>query len=353
MNRSKIKNLLSEDINCGFSLILPINIVEKLQNISISPLGCQEQDTINQKGETTVKHRRTHDQSFLGPSGASTNSKVIEEHLPPCKYGRCLKRLLNYIASLCLRHPSTPIYLSKFDFDTAFRRCHISPQTAFESCCILENFLFISLHLPFGGIPCPNLWESFSQPICDIANELIQNSQWDHKKLFDPISLHLSVPKRLPPETPLGHALPLAIEIPENDLGKGNIYIDDSIFVCPDLLNNTDRISRAVPLAINCLARPVSSSEPLDRKSLISMKKFLAEASLEECKTILGWSPQNGLREIKQKGSLHSTYCPGRLTAMQKKSTLGKNRDINKHHHFPLSHSISPIRRLRIRPRRL
>jgi hypothetical protein len=106
-----------------------------------------------------------------------------------------------------------------------------------------------------------------------ISNELIQNSQWDHDKLFDPISLQISVPKCLPPNIPFGKALPLAIEIPPNDLGKDDIYIDDSIFVCPDLLNNIERISKAVPLAINCLARPVSSSEPLDRKSLISMKK--------------------------------------------------------------------------------
>jgi hypothetical protein len=147
---------------------LPINIVKKLHNISISPLGCQEQDTLNEKGETTIKHRLTHDQSFLGPSGKSKYSRVIEEQLPPCKYGHCLKRLLNYIASLHLCYPSTPIYLSTFYFDAAFCRCHISPQMALESCCIFENFLFISLCLTFRGTPCPKRWESFSQPICDI-----------------------------------------------------------------------------------------------------------------------------------------------------------------------------------------
>jgi hypothetical protein len=68
-NVLKIKDLLSKDIKCSFSFILPINIVKKLQNISIHPLSCQEHDTKNEKGETTIKHHLTHYQSYLGPSG--------------------------------------------------------------------------------------------------------------------------------------------------------------------------------------------------------------------------------------------------------------------------------------------
>jgi hypothetical protein len=142
-----VRKLISEDISWGYSLILPLHMIQYLPIISISPIGCQEQNSINEKGEIMIKHRLTHDQSFPGPSGRSANLRVIEEDLPPCKYGHCLRHLINYIASIRLRHPFTPIYLSKYDFDSAFRHCHMSPQTALENCCIFFGFLFISLRL--------------------------------------------------------------------------------------------------------------------------------------------------------------------------------------------------------------
>jgi hypothetical protein len=165
----------------------------------------------------------------------------------------------------------------------------MAPATALKNCCSIDGLLLISLCLTFGGSPCPNIWESIGQPICNLANELIQNSSWSHSALFDPLSNQLLVPHRLPPDTPFGQALPLAVDTPVNDKGKGDIYIDDSIFICCDLHNNTERIAKAVPLAINTITRPVAVSEPLPRKHFISMKKFIAEASFNECKTVLGW----------------------------------------------------------------
>jgi hypothetical protein len=107
--------------------------------------------------------------------------------------------------------------------------------------------------------------------------------------VFDPISYQLLVPKRLPPDTPFNDVLPLAIEIPINDKGKGDIYIDDTIFICLDLGNNIERIAKAAPLAFAAITRPLLESEPLPRNSMISEKKFMAEAAFEESKTILGW----------------------------------------------------------------
>jgi hypothetical protein len=187
----------------------------------------------------------------------------------------------------------------------------MSPQTALESCCIFDGFLCISLRLTFGGTPCPNLWETFGQPTCDIANELIQNSQWDHNVLFDPLSDQLLVPKRLPPDTPFFPALPLAVDIPINGVGKGDIYVDDSIFVCPDLNNNIERVAKAVPLAINALARPLSPDEPLNRTCLISQKTFLAEASFNKCKMVLGWELNTRFFSIHLPENKYIAWCKG------------------------------------------
>lgn len=82
------------------------------------------------------------------------------------------------------------------------------------------------------------------------------------------------VPECLPPDTPFTPALPLAVNIPINDKGKGDIFIDNTIFIVPDINDNLARAAKAAPLAINTFARPVSQSEPIPRKPLISMENF-------------------------------------------------------------------------------
>jgi hypothetical protein len=149
--------------------------------------------------------------------------------------------------------------------------------------------LIIPLCLTFGGSSCPNLWGTFSETICDLANEIIQNEAWDYKVLFDALSNQIIVPKQIPPDISSSPALPLAVNVPFNDKGKGDVFIDDNIFVTPDINDNIERIAKAVPLAINTVSRQSHQNEPLPRKPILSMKKFIAEATMEESKTILGW----------------------------------------------------------------
>jgi hypothetical protein len=66
INNSKVQELLLDHVTRGFSLILPLDAAHHLKGISISPLGCQEQDTINDQGEIIKKNCLTHDQSFPG-----------------------------------------------------------------------------------------------------------------------------------------------------------------------------------------------------------------------------------------------------------------------------------------------
>jgi hypothetical protein len=83
------------------------------------------------------------------------------------------------------------------------------------------------------------------------------------------------VPKRLPPDLPFQKALPLAVDIPIDDLRKGDIYIDDSIFVAPDIGNNIERVAKAVPLAINTIACPVSHTSPCQGKNKFHKRNSL------------------------------------------------------------------------------
>jgi hypothetical protein len=147
----------------------------------------------------------------------------------------------------------------------------------------------MALRMMFGGSPCPSLWGYISDTVADLCNTLILNKYWDHRTIFDPLSNTLEPPKSLPDMIPFHPAKDLSINIPVNDTGKTDIYIDDTIGIAPDIGDNVLRFSKAIPLVIHTLARPTISSDPIPRKDIISMKKFAAEGQMEETKTILGW----------------------------------------------------------------
>ncbi len=218
--------MIKEDVEQGFAL-----------------LGCQEQMTINASGDRVPKFRLTHDQSFPGPSSTSVNLRVDQSKLPPIMYRFCLKRIIHFILGLRQCHPKTKIFINKFDYDAAYRRCHMSSSLAHESLTIHDKYLLMALRLTFGGSACPNLWNCLSESGADIANMLIQNPFWDHTILFDPISSQLDRPESLPTEAPFAQTKDLAVDIPINDIGKADIYIDGTIGVALDLSNNVNRVS--------------------------------------------------------------------------------------------------------------
>jgi hypothetical protein len=106
----KLDSIISEEISRGYALPLTIDILPKIPNASLAPLGCHQQETINELGEKIPKYRMTHDQSFPGPSGHSVNNRVLKDKLPPCMYSYVLLRSIHYIVSLRLQHPTTKIY---------------------------------------------------------------------------------------------------------------------------------------------------------------------------------------------------------------------------------------------------
>jgi hypothetical protein len=123
----------------------------------------------------------------------------------------------------------------------------------------------------------------------DVGNVILRNPFWDHKQLFDPISNQIEKPLSLPDDEPFHTAKDLSVVLPRNDSGYVDIYIDNNIGITPDIGDNTLRLSRAIPLAIRTLSRPINSSDILPHKDIISMKKYSAEGRLEESKKVLGW----------------------------------------------------------------
>jgi hypothetical protein len=147
----------------------------------------------------------------------------------------------------------------------------------------------MALRMMFGGSPCPSMWGYISDTIADIGNTIIHNYNWNPHDLHDPLSRTLDDPTPLPENIAFHPAKSLAVDIPINDIGKVNIYMDDSIGIALDDKDNTTRVSYTIPLAIHTLAREENSLDPIPRKDIISLKKLLAEGQMEESKTILGW----------------------------------------------------------------
>jgi hypothetical protein len=264
----------------------------------LAPLGCVKQQTINALGERTTKFRMTHDQSFPGPSGTSVNMRTQHDQLPPIVYGFCLKRVIHFIFHSRANNPKSKIFISKFDFDAAYRRCHMSSETAQESLTIHDGYLLMALRLTFGGSTCPNLWGCLCEATTDLCNALILNKHWDHTILHDPLTSSLNIPQSLPDSIPFAKSKHLSVLIPSNNIGKSDVFIDDIIAISLDKEDNINRVCSAAILAIHTVTRPLDPSDEILRKEIISMKKFQAEGSPSEVKTVLGWSINTRLLRI-------------------------------------------------------
>jgi hypothetical protein len=186
--------------------------------------------------------------------------------------------------------------------------------------------------MTFGGSPCPSLWGIISDTLADICNTLLQCKSWDFTSLFDPISASILPPNSLPENITFHQSKELAVYIPKNDIGKVDIYIDDTIAITPDLPGNTERIMAAVPLAIRTFTRPLDANDEIPRNDIISLKKFQAEARLEETKTVLGWVLNTQTLQIslpidkyqKWTTDINNMISNPRVCAKQLESTLGR-----------------------------
>jgi hypothetical protein len=134
------------------------------------------------------------------------------------------------------------------------------------------------------------IMELYLQSGTDLANMFIQNEFWDHRKFYDNLSTLIEEPKSLPDVITFAQAKKLAVKIPTNNMGKVDIYIDDTIGIALDKDDNVNRVCKAIPLAIHTMSGPLDSSDEIPRKEIISLKKLSEEGTPSEVKIVLGWT---------------------------------------------------------------
>ena len=91
-----LRSLVEKDVTHGCCLVLPLNKVSRIPDILLALMNIMTQNTIDDHGRIIEKDRLMHDQSYKWDSGTSVNSRVDNDELLPCRFGACLKRLMNW-----------------------------------------------------------------------------------------------------------------------------------------------------------------------------------------------------------------------------------------------------------------
>ena len=95
-NTGTLRELVKKDVIHGYGLVLPLDKLERIPGVLLAPMNMMKQNSIDECGRIVEKDRLTHDQSYEWGSGSSVNSRINKDLLLPCKFGACLKRLMNW-----------------------------------------------------------------------------------------------------------------------------------------------------------------------------------------------------------------------------------------------------------------
>jgi hypothetical protein len=251
--RAELKETLEKEVSQGWMIPLPLEYISYLRNGELAPVGMDnKQCSVLPDGSMIPKLRLTHDQSFNTSQGKSVNDRVL----------------------------TVRILGGKSDIKAAYRRVSLHGHTA-ESCTIMfEDLGLTSLRLTFGGSPCPNVFCLSSELCMDLANDLLHCKEWDPLELKSPHADKIGKPCYLDPDIPCSAARELDVDVPDDDNGRVDDFIDDRIVIVPDLLDNTDRALQAMPLAIHILFRPIDPNEKIKRDDCLSLGKLQEEGFL-------------------------------------------------------------------------
>eukprot|EP00957_Ditylum_brightwellii_P112523 8578145-Ditylum_brightwellii.AAC.1 len=81
-NKNVLVNLMTNDVDLGYGIPLPIEILPKIPFAKVYPLGVQHQQTIDKMGNVIMKDRVSHGLSFPKDSLA-LNDRVLTDLLEP------------------------------------------------------------------------------------------------------------------------------------------------------------------------------------------------------------------------------------------------------------------------------
>ena len=183
------------------------------------------------------------------------NIRAEKDDLLPCRFGACLKHLINWIIAARKKFPGKKIVSSKIDYKLAYRQFHLNANTATQTCTQLpeEDLEIVALSLTFGGVPGPHEWGVLSESICDFSFAIMQDAGWDPTSLCANNGHLVPPPLFLDDYIPFAEGKVLIIDVPVDERGTAEVYIEYTISVTVDIKdsNNVQRFKQVSILAIH------------------------------------------------------------------------------------------------------
>jgi hypothetical protein len=275
----------------SFWTVLPLEAVQHLPNLRLSPLGCVPQRDRRPRLINDLTFYEINKQTIrLAPSEAM-------------QFGKALERVLHKIQTADPRHG--PVYLCKIDVADGFYRVDLEAATAPTLAVILphrENeqpLVAIPLSLPMGWVESPPYFCAASETIADIANRDIHKRFPPHR--LDEVAETPPPPPvpsepfpiNLVPSTPQPTSAPresAAATRPRQKLAYVDVYVDDFLGLCQGDRRERTRVRRALLYAIDQVLAPLDSHLHPQHNEPASVKKMLkGDACWDTTKVMLGW----------------------------------------------------------------
>ena len=213
--------------------------------------------------------------------------------LEPVMFGHCLLRLIHQIVSLRKRYPNKKIWIRKEDLKSAYRRLHLRASSALKSAVRVKMnkiwYIILSLRITFGGTSGPAAFCLFSDILCDTINDLLACKSWDEKQICSDFTKNIPPAENMNNNIPYAKASELSVDIPIEDTGKFDVYIDDFIGITVDIANNKSRLEVAPCTVIHAVSNNPTSENHIPRDNMIEIDKCIAEGAIAEERICIGW----------------------------------------------------------------
>jgi hypothetical protein len=262
----------------------------------MAPMKIMAQNTIDELGRSVPKDRLTHDQSWKWSSGTSVNSRDQKELLQACRYGFCIRQLVNWAVVAKRKHPHKCILASKIDFKSAYQQGTLHFKTALLTTMQLpeDKLAIITLCLTFGGAPCPFEWGILLEAIYNLANKLLKCKDWDPDALHASVLKEISAQEYLEDDIPFVIGWELIMNIPIYYQGYADAYINNTAGFTVGLpgTRNADQLEAAIPLTIKVAAQTNNKNEPIPHKPMVCKRQVESRRGIVRVKDNSGMAFQ-------------------------------------------------------------
>jgi hypothetical protein len=88
--------LIGKYVKYGYSIPIPLESIKLIPALEMAPMNIMAKNRIDKLGRIVPKDRLTHDQSWKWSSSSLVNSHVRRELLQECRYGVCIRQIVNW-----------------------------------------------------------------------------------------------------------------------------------------------------------------------------------------------------------------------------------------------------------------